>query len=66
MAAALQGCVIVEDQGSRIRYKKKCEKCGWVDGSTVNDYAPMKGSTRESSFYCPECKVTQKVRIQGT
>jgi len=30
MVVAEQGCIIVEDKGTLMKYKKKCEKCGYV------------------------------------
>lgn len=64
--AALEGAVIIQSDTSTgaLKYKKKCEKCGKVDNTTVNTY--IKTSTLNTSFYCDNCKSNQKVRIQGT
>jgi hypothetical protein len=65
-AVALAGAVIVESKGAMIRWKKKCEGCGWFDGSTANQTAPSRNATASSSFSCPRCKNHQTIKIQGT
>lgn len=61
--SALEGAVIVESDPhtGEIRYKYKCEKCGFVDSSTVQAY--IRNGGRESSFYCSNCEFHQKVII---
>jgi hypothetical protein len=66
MTVALSGAVIIEEKGSQITYKNKCEKCGWVSNSTVSGSAPMRNSTTTSYFMCTKCKNNQKVTLQGT
>ena len=63
--AALQGAVIVEQDGSRsFKYKKKCDMCGYLDNTRVN---VSKGvGTLDSSFRCHECGNHQKVKIRTT
>jgi hypothetical protein len=64
-AVALTGAVIIEQKGNTIRWKKKCEKCGWVDSSTTSQSAPSRNATSSSGFSCPKCKNRQNVKIQG-
>lgn len=66
MAVALSGAVIIEQKGSQMKYKRKCEKCGWVDSSTVSTSAPFKNSTTTTHFFCLKCKNKQKIVIQGS
>ena len=67
MAIALSGAIIIEEKGSQMKYKRKCEKCGWVDNSTVSTSAPMsKSNTTTSHFFCPKCKNNQNIKIQGS
>lgn len=42
MVVAEQGCIIVEDKGTMMKFKKKCERCGFVEtgGGTLNKYPP--------------------------
>ena len=66
MVVAEQGCFIVEDKGTLMKYKKKCEKCGYVEtgGGTLTT-APRKFQKRTAYFKCPKCKNMQKVIISG-
>lgn len=66
MVVAEQGCIIVEDKGTLMKYKKKCEKCGYVEtgGGTLTT-APRQFQKRTTSFKCPKCKNMQKVVIGG-
>lgn len=63
--AALQGAVIVEQDGSRsFKYQKKCDACGYLDNTRVN---VSKGiGTLDTSFRCHECGNHQKVKIRTT
>lgn len=63
--AALQGAVIVEQDGSRnFKYQKKCDVCGYLDNTRVN---VSKGvGTLDTSFRCHECGNHQKVKIKTT
>ncbi len=66
MPVALQGAVIVKQNGLQISYKKKCEKCGNLDNSTTSTSAPStKSSKLTTSFRCSKCGNQQKVEIQG-
>ena len=63
--SALQGAVIVEQDGSRsFKYQKKCDMCGYLDNTRVN---VSKGvGTLDTSFRCHECGNHQKVKIKTT
>ena len=63
--AALQGAVIVEQDGSRsFKYQKKCDACGYLDNTRIN---VSKGiGTLVTSFRCRECGNHQKVKIKTT
>jgi DNA-directed RNA polymerase subunit M/transcription elongation factor TFIIS len=66
MAAALQGAVIVKQDGTRVSYKQKCEKCGNVSNSTTTTSVSSSSSSKmTSSFRCSKCGNQQKVEIQG-
>lgn len=62
---ALQGAVIVEQDGSRsFKYQKKCDMCGYLDNTRVN---VSKGvGMLDTSFRCHECGNHQKVKIRTT
>jgi transcription elongation factor Elf1 len=61
MATALQGAVIVKQDGSRISYKQKCDKCGNVSSDTTTTTI---GSNLTSNFRCSKCGNIQKIQIQ--
>ncbi len=66
MPVALQGAVIVKQEGLRISYKQKCEKCGNLSSSTTSTSAPStKSSKMTTSFRCSKCGNQQKIEIQG-
>ena len=60
MATAIQGAVIVKDNGSLITYKQKCEKCGNVSNNTTSTSI---GSKLTTNFRCSKCGNNQKVEI---
>ena len=59
---AVQGCVIVSQDGSAMHtYKKKCESCGNVVPGTVTQ-GKYDGKT-QTSFNCSKCGNKQKIEI---
>ena len=65
-AIALTGCVIVDQDGRMMQYRKKCESCGETQPGTTSCAIPGKYSKKTSSFRCYKCKNRQKVVIQGS
>lgn len=66
MAVALSGAIIIKQEGTRIIYKKKCEKCGTVQsGSNTTSVSKSSSSTLTSSFRCIKCGNNQRIAIQG-
>ena len=65
-AVAETNAVIVQDDfEGHISYKKKCDVCGWIDGSTqVVTLATVNDSGMSSSFYCPTCKEQRTVKLK--
>lgn len=62
-AVVVSGAVIVNQDGTVVRYRKKCTKCGQEDGNTASMPIPS-GMTR-ASFFCPKCRKLRDVQIQG-
>ena len=65
-AVALSGAVIVSQTISQIVYKRKCEKCGDVSGSTTTTSSVSSGQTYGSQFKCFKCNNTQRIQIKGS
>lgn len=66
MATALQGAIIVKQDGTRLTYKQKCEKCGNVSNNTTTTNVSSSSSSKTtSSFKCSKCGTQQKIEIQG-
>jgi len=65
-AVALTGCVIIEQDGRIMKYRKKCENCGAIQPGTTTSAIPGKYSKKTSSFTCYKCKKRQKLVIQGS
>ena len=60
-----QGCIVIREDGNTIIYRKKCDRCGFVDGNQVHGSKPSPGSHLSASFFCPSCKNLQDVRLYG-
>ena len=65
MAIALTGCVVVDQNKMTMRYKKKCEMCGYLEPGQTLTALIKPGSKYSSSFLCPKCKKRNNVIIQG-
>lgn len=62
--SALEGCVIVEQDGSdHVIYQEKCEMCGTLQSGTHSVYRSM--GTLNSSFMCQNCRNTQTVQLHS-
>jgi hypothetical protein len=62
-AVALQGAVIVSQDGQIVRYIKKCTACGHND--PCKSRMPIRRGTTRLGFYCPKCKKLRQVEIRG-
>lgn len=62
--SALEGCVIVEQDGSEhVVYQEKCEACGTLQSGTRSVYHSF--GTLNSSFHCYNCGNTQSVQLHS-
>jgi hypothetical protein len=57
------GAVILGQDGTSVRYRKKCPKCGYED-SSMKTMAIRSGVNRER-FFCQKCRKLQQVEIHG-
>ena len=64
MPTAIQGAVIVNQSGQKIKYQQKCDKCGAVKPGAINTSVGAHSSLN-SSFRCNKCGNIQKIVIKG-
>jgi len=62
-AVAGKGAVIVGQDGTTVKYLKKCTTCGRED-SSYKSLPITRGMTRVS-YFCPKCRKTCAVEIHG-
>jgi hypothetical protein len=62
-AVAVSGAVLMNQDGERVYYRKKCSKCGHED-STRSCMLIGSGITRVH-FFCTKCRKMRDVQIQG-
>lgn len=58
---SIQGGTIHSQDGTVVRYRKTCPKCGHADSSITSTPIPC-GTTRDH-FFCPKCRKNQPVVI---
>jgi outer membrane biosynthesis protein TonB len=62
-AVVVKGAVITYQDGSSVKYRKKCSVCGFEDH--LWNSMPILGGTTTSTFFCPKCRKVRPVEIQG-
>jgi len=62
-AVAGKGVVIMGQDGTNVKFKKKCTTCGYED-SSMKTMAIARGTTRVV-FFCQKCKKQRHVEING-
>ena len=65
LAAALKGCVILEDGESGLIYRYKCERCGHVQPGSVMSGRIPKGFRLQKHFRCVKCGAQNTAVIHG-
>jgi hypothetical protein len=63
-AVAVQGAVLVSQDGYSVHYRKKCSQCGFED--TCRSTMLISTGITRSHFFCPKCRKSREVQIQGT
>jgi ribosomal protein S27AE len=59
-----RGAIVLGSDGTFVRYRKKCPKCGTED-SSVRTLQVRSGINRDR-YFCQKCKKLQQVEIHGT
>lgn len=65
MATAISGAIIAEQDGRRMKYRQKCEKCGHVATTVIQIGAPTGSNKLTTTFNCSTCANQQRVEIAG-
>lgn len=63
LAVAHKGAVIMSQDGVTVQYRKKCSQCGCED--RCRSSMPIGNGTTRAQFYCPKCRKSREVLIQG-
>ena len=61
-AEAVRGAIIMSVDGTLVRFRKKCIKCGHEDNSKST--IPMRNGSTRTGFYCPKCRKLRDVEIR--
>jgi hypothetical protein len=59
----VKGGDLLSQDGTVVRFRKRCMKCGKEDNSVTTMQIPP-GFVRVT-FFCPKCKKSQQVEVQG-
>jgi hypothetical protein len=59
----VKGGVLSSQDGARVKFRKKCLRCGYTDTSMTT--MPIRSGVTRVNFFCPKCKKSQQVEIQG-
>jgi hypothetical protein len=62
-AVAGKGAIIVGQDGSTVKFRKKCTECGFEDSSWRA--IPITRGTTRVTYYCPKCRKSRAVEIHG-
>lgn len=64
MAIEMMGGKIVNERGTVVTFRQKCETCGYVFDWNKTTICPAYGSRKVRSFTCPECGNLQEVSVR--
>jgi hypothetical protein len=62
-ATAGKGAVIVGQDGTTVKFRKKCTTCGHEDSSWKT--IPITRGVTRSRYYCPKCRRNRDVEVHG-
>jgi hypothetical protein len=62
-AIALKGAKITGQDGTTVQFRKICTTCGHEDPSRTT--LPIRTGMTRIPFYCPKCRKSREVEIQG-
>jgi ribosomal protein S27AE len=59
----VKGGVLSSQDGTRVKFRKTCLRCGYADTSMTT--MPIRSGVTRANFFCPKCKKSQQVEVQG-
>jgi predicted RNA-binding Zn-ribbon protein involved in translation (DUF1610 family) len=64
LAIEVTGGVIVNERGTVVTYRQKCEECGYVYDYNKTTIVPAYSTRSARNFTCPECGNHQEVELR--
>ena len=64
MAIEMTGGVIVNERGTVVTFRQKCEECGYVFDWSKTTIVPAFSSRKVRPFTCPQCGNRQEVEAR--
>jgi acetone carboxylase gamma subunit len=64
MAIEMTGGEIVDERGTVVTFRQKCEECGYVFDWNKTTIVPAFSSRKVRAFTCPECGNYQEVEAR--
>jgi primosomal protein N' len=64
MAIEMTGGQIVNERGTVVTFKQRCEACGYVFDWNKTTIVPAYGSRKVRAFTCHECGNYQEVEVR--
>jgi hypothetical protein len=58
-----KGAILSSQDGAMMKFRKQCVQCNYSDTSMTTMPIPIGGA--RLNFYCPKCKKSRQVEIQG-
>jgi rubredoxin len=63
LAIEVTGGVVVNERGTVVTYRQKCEECGYVYDYNKTTIVPAYSTRSARNFTCPECGNYQEVSV---
>jgi hypothetical protein len=64
VAIEMTGGVIVDERGTVVTFRQKCENCGYVFDWNKTTIVPAFSSRKVRPFTCPQCGNYQEVELR--
>lgn len=64
MTIEMTGGKIVNERGTVVTFRQKCEECGYVYDFNKTTIVPAYGSRKVRAFTCPKCGNYQEVEAR--